>query len=178
MRTRKPRKHTLEEHSISICFSTTDNFISRVVRWFTLSDMSHCYITFRDRTLKRVMIMESDWGGFKIIPWDSPTIKGKELLARYSINADVELQLQSIRELVEFLGTGYDYMTLLALAIRRIRKGFERPLTSPTKLICSESVVKFINGCGVSDLQKPHTWTPQDVYAFIVEHPELFTKQE
>jgi hypothetical protein len=140
--------------------------------------MSHCYITFRDKTLKRVMIMESDWGGFKIIPWDSPTIKGKQLLARYSVNAGQAEQLESIRALVDFLGTGYDYMTLLALAVRRLRKGFERPFTSPTKLICSESVVKFINGCGVAKLGKPHTWTPQDVYAFISTRPDLFTKQE
>ena len=166
------------DHSISICFSTTDNLVSRAVRWFTQSDMSHCYITFRDQTLDRVMIMESDWGGFTMVPWDSPTIKGKQLIARYTINAEEAVQVEAVRGLVDFLGTGYDYMSLVALAIRRLRKGFERPFTSPTKLICSESVVKFINACGVADLPKPHMWTPQDVYTFVSTNPALFIRQE
>jgi hypothetical protein len=124
------------------------------------------------------MIMESDWFGFRVIPWDSPSLQTKKLIARYSVNADQAVQLGAIRELVDFLGTGYDYMALIPLAARRIKRGIERPFTSPTKLICSESVVKFINGCGVADLQQPHRWTPDDVLTYVQSHPDLFTRQE
>jgi hypothetical protein len=124
------------------------------------------------------MIMESDWGGFHIVPWDSPTIKGKKLIARYDIVADQDIQIEAIRSLVDFLGTGYNYMSLIPLGLRRIRKTIEFPFISPTKLICSESVVKFINACGVADLENPHRWTPSDVYEFVETHPELFIRQE
>lgn len=166
------------DHSINVCFSTTSNFISKAVRWFTRSPISHCYITFQDQTLKRVMIMEADWIGFVLAPWDGVVPKGRELVARFKVNVPEENQLAAIHKLTFLLGAGYNYRSLAILAVRRFVRQFNNPLTSPKKVICSESVVMFLNEAGATELENPGSWTPDDVYSYVINHPEMFIRQE
>ena len=166
------------DHSINVCFSTTDSIISRVVRWFTRSEVSHCYITYMDQTLRRVMIMEVHWKGFILVPWDAKTLKGRKLVARYSINVPVEDQLEALHRLTFYLGVGYDYFNLIPMALRRIRAQFQNPFNSEGRIICSESVVHFLNDCGAAKLLHPHSWTPEDLYSYVKKNPDMFVERE
>ena len=165
-------------HSINVCFSRTNSLMSKAIRWFTRSDVSHCYITYKDLTLNRVMIMEADWKGFILVPWDTKTLKGRQLVARYTVNVPEKDQLASLHLLTFFLGTGYDFFNLLPMALRRVKKRFNNPFDHTGRLICSESVVRFLNECGATDLPFPHAWTPEDIYSYIQERPDMFKRQE
>jgi len=165
-------------HSINICFSTTDGLISRLIRWFTKSNVSHCYLTFRDQTLDRVMVMETNLAGFVLVPWKEELLKGRRLIARYTVCVDEKKQIEAIRRLACYLGTGYDFVRLLRLAIGGFWQKFKNPSHAPTKILCSESVVRFINSLGVVSLTCPEAWTPAEVYLFVKENPKLFKLEE
>lgn len=122
--------------------------------------------------------MEADWKGFILVPWDTKTLKGRRLVARYSISVDQESQLEALHELTFYLGTGYDFFNMIPMALRRVKTRFRNPFDMTDRIICSESVVRFLNSCGATDLPFPHSWTPEDVYSYVQERPEMFIKQE
>lgn len=124
------------------------------------------------------MIMEADWKGFILVPWDLQTLEGRQLVARYAVNVPEEDQLESLHKLTFYLGKGYDFFNLIPLALRRIKKRVRNPFDNTEKLICSESVVRFLNGCGATDLEHPHTWIPDDLYHYVQQRPDMFIKQE
>lgn len=124
------------------------------------------------------MIMEADWLGFVLVPWKAETLKGRRLVARYSVKVDEEKQLEAIRRLTNFLGTGYDFVRLVKLALGRFWRRFNRPMEDTTKLICSESVVRFLNASGATQLASPASWTPEAVFTFVQDNPELFQLEE
>lgn len=166
------------EHAISICFSTTDAGISSLIRWITRSEISHCYITFRDHTLQQVMVMEADWWGFRVVPWESNVMANNRLVARFWVNAPEEKQLNALRKLTCFLGVGYDYLRLAMMTLRRVRARVEEPFEDTKRIICSQSVMVFLNECGITNIRNPAAWTPEDVYAYVKNNPDFFTRQE
>lgn len=165
-------------HSINICFSTTDSLVSRMIRWLTRSTVSHCYITFQDPTLARVLIMEVDWDGFVLKPWCTQSLNGRTLVARFSLVIDEHKQLEAIHRLALKLGARYGFFRLLPLIVRRFISSFRRTIGGEHRLICSESVVMFINECGIDSLASPSSWTPEDVYSYVRNHPSLFVLEE
>jgi len=148
--------------SINVCFSTTDGFFSRLIRWFTHSKVSHSIITFRDDTLDRVFVMEANGRGFMLVPW-SKWRTHNELVARYELSTVPESQLEALRELSNALGAEYDYVSILGFIWRRFMGRMKNPLDNPTKLVCSEAVAKFLYLAGLKGFDEPETWTPQDI---------------
>lgn len=152
-------------YSINIAFSTTNSWLSRAIRWVTRSKASHSIITFRDETLDKIFVMEANGRGFMLVPW-SKWSKSNTLIARYSIDIEPALQIESLRSLAGMLGAEYDYMSLIALVLRRFTSRMQNPLDSSKKLICSEAVAKFLYGTLHDDMKvfKGYgTWTPEDL---------------
>ena len=151
--------------SINIAFSTTNSLLSRAIRWFTRSEVSHAIITFRDDTLGKVFVMEANGRGFMLVPW-SKWRTHNTMIARYRVGVEPELQLESLRSLAEMLGAEYDYKSLFAFLLRRFSSRMKNPLDSSNKLICSEAVAKFLYGTLHDDMKvfsDYGTWTPEDL---------------
>jgi hypothetical protein len=153
--------------SINIAFSTTNGLFSRLIRWFTKSEVSHSIITFKDETLDKVFVMEANGRGFMLVPWSKWRTQNT-LIARYRITAPSDVQLESLRELAESLGAEYDYMSLFAFVIRRFHRRMQNPLDDSSKLICSEAVARFLHGVmGGDSFIDSGSWTPEDLLAEI-----------
>jgi len=163
--------------SINVCFSTTDSLISKIVRWITRSEVSHCMITYRDETFDRVMVLEADWFGFSNVPW-SVWKRKNTLLERHSIiKVDEQKTTISLSKLVDYLGSGYDYKGIISLSLRRFLKRFKNPFQSSSKLFCSESVVMFLEDFGVVS-DDCSSYTPQDVLELVRNNEGFFKKEE
>ena len=121
--------------------------------------------------------MESEWGGFRLLPWDSTLREDTRLVARYTVQVPEEVQRSSLQSLTSYLGTGYAYKSLLPIAAKILKRTMSRPFISPARLICSESVVLFINKCGAGNMQEPHKWSPEDVLSYIRSKPDMFNKE-
>ncbi len=158
--------------TINICFSTTDALLSKAIRWFTGSTVSHSFITFRDRTLNRIMVMQASGHGYQIIPWarwETHNI----LVSRFQVPEKVteKCQLFALRALARHIGDGYDarglfgFIPILGVRIwnsirgrwRTRRQGraggdlaeswrprFHNLLDNPDKLFCSEAVAEYL----------------------------------
>jgi hypothetical protein len=151
--------------SINVCFSTCDGIVSRAIRWFTRSKVSHSFLTFRDETLGRVFVMEANGRGFMIVPW-AKWRTHNTLVARYRLTTDMDAQLASLRKLSEFLGSQYDYVSILGFAIRRFWSRVRNPFDSGKKLVCSEAVARFLYLTGDTSLQyfsDYGSWVPEDL---------------
>ena len=168
--------------SVNVAFSTTNSLLSRVIRWFTRSSVSHSLITFRDATLDKVFVMEANGRGFMLVPW-AKWRKHNTLIARYSIDVDENVKMSSLRAVADHLGAEYDYVSLLGFLWRRFVSRTRNPLDNGKKLVCSEAVARFLNGIKFDEglvFDDPSSWTPEDLYAecrkrdvFVLEEPKL-----
>jgi len=155
--------------SINVCFSTTSGKFSRLIRWFTRSNVSHALLTFRDETLNKVFVMEANGRGFMLVPW-SKWKRHNQVVARYKLLADKDVQLASLRTLSSSLGAEYDYIGILGFLLRRFFKRMANPFDNPTKMFCSEVVAQFLLKAGFPRFDSPETWTPQDLLEVAQKH--------
>jgi hypothetical protein len=95
------------------------------------------------------------------------------LVARYRVKAPLLRQVNALGELSEYLGTRYDYKSLLGFFWRWIRGRVTNKYNSSTKLICSEAVALFLLKSGLGDFDQPETWTPGDLYKEFEQHSKL-----
>ncbi len=174
--------------SINVCFSTTGKLISRTIRAFTCSPVSHAVITFRSLTLDRVMVMQASGHGFEIVPW-SRWAQANILVARFRMQVDDETQLVALRAIARRLGDGYDRRGLIGFVPilwyrfvdwitarwRVLRQGrgkkteswrprFHNWLDNPKRLFCSEAVAEFLRFAGFDDeIEYPSDWSPKNL---------------
>lgn len=160
--------------NINICFSSANDPIAKVIKWATKSKVSHCFISFYSPVFGTTMVMEAYWTGFRLLPISQWNVG--EVVECFTLTVPEEKQVEALRKQKDYLETEYDYLSILPLLLRRVKSRFKNPFDSPEKLICSESVAKFLNDCGVAKIDNPSSWTPGDLYRFIKSNKELFTK--
>jgi len=148
--------------SINVCFSTTSGIFSRIIRWFTRATVSHALITFRDEYLERVFVMEATGRGFMLQPW-SKWRQHNQLVARFEVIASDEDQIEALRLVAGQLGAQYDYIGILAFALRRIWGRMKNPLASPSRMFCSEVVSRYLKELSFREFEDPESWTPGDI---------------
>jgi len=177
--------------SINVCFSTTNHLLSRTIRTFTCSPVSHAVITFRSRTLNRVMVMQASGHGYQIVPW-SRWAQQNILVARFRLLVDEDDQLLALRAMARRLGDGYDRRGLLGFLpllwfrlvdwirsrwrVQRQGRGpdtaswrprFHNWLDNPNRLFCSEAVAEFLSYAGFAEeFEHPSDWSPENLLEF------------
>lgn len=159
--------------SINVCVSTSNSIFSRVIRWFTRSQVSHAFLTFYDETLGRVFVMEANGRGFMLVPW-SNWKKHNTVVARFSLKTPEVQQLHALQRLSNLLGATYDYVSVLGFVLRRFRRRMRNPLNDAAKLICSEVVARFLFDTGDPLLlvfAESETWTPEDILREARKNP-------
>lgn len=162
--------------SINICFSTTDGYLSRFIRWVTRSPVSHALLTFYSQTLDKVMVMEATGKGFNLIPWNKWEKKNK-LVARFALDIPRDKELEALHRIADKLGDEYDTVSLFGFFFRRWKKRGANPLDDPTKLICSEAVACFLQEAGIDAFQNPGEWTPADILEHAMKS-DTFVRKE
>lgn len=155
---------------IQIAFSTQPkNLLSRVIRWFTKSKVSHCFIVFE--AFGHKWILESGIKGVVILPLDK--FDG-EIRALVDIPELTPEALGNVME--DDLGRDYDFTGLAGMAINYIGRWFKakwkNPLNASRSMFCSEFVVKALAESkfpGADQLDAADT-SPQDLLDFLTEH--------
>lgn len=155
---------------IYIGFSTNPkNPLSRIIRWFTKSQVSHCFIIFR--MFGKDWILESGAKGVVVLPMSK---LGGVMKAAVAIP---ELAPDDLGKVMENdLGDNYDYGGLFGMAVHIIGRWFKtkwrNPWNDSRAMFCSEFVVQALQQCkfqGADQLEAANT-TPQDLLDFLTEH--------
>jgi len=160
--------------STRIGFSTSKtSWISCIIRWFTRSTVSHCFLVYYDAEWKRDMIMESEGGlggSVRIVRFnpDNP-----DIVNLFTPRHDIEHGMQ---QMAEKLGELYDYGGLFGMAWvmvgRWLKRKWKNPWNSSKALWCSELVAEVMKDSGYpgSGVFEDATVTsPEDLYEFFLQ---------
>ena len=150
---------------ITVGFSTTNKFMSRVIRFITQAKCSHAWISFYDATLGMKMVMQAEWWGFEVRPWKRWQ-KENTLVAEFGVYGGG--YYSSLLKLAKLLGSRYDFRSAILVGIKGwfrywFRSKFSfRPSRTPHKLMCTESVIIFLqdNNCSATADLNPEETSP------------------
>jgi hypothetical protein len=162
--------------TIRMGFSTSKGFISWVIRKITRSKASHAWVTFRDPTLNKTVVMHATRRGFHLEPW-SKFVKHSDTKAQFTCTLDL---LPGVQYLANWLGTRYDYKSIFGFFWIWVASWFHRKIKNPfrntAKMVCSEAMAILIQKAGVNRSEKldPESTTPEALWEFMGGH-EQFT---
>ena len=153
---------------MSIVLSTTNHFMSRLIRKISRSTVSHASICIEVEGVP--FIVEATTGGVRLIPrktWERHAVVIREYDYLFSKDA--------IRFVLEEVHKKYDYLGLVGfvpvvLAWRWFRKKIKNPLSSSIAVVCSEFVARALNfGNKDFDLD-PENTTPSMLLRICEKH--------
>jgi hypothetical protein len=134
---------------ILVGFSTTNKFMSRVIRWITRGKASHSWVRYWDATLQQYMVLQAELRGYETIPWRRWLTKNL-LVAAYAPREGLDL-LEGVRFISQYLGVDYDLRSAIWTGLKRwFKKRLRRPASSPSTLMCSEAVCRMLQNGQVS----------------------------
>jgi len=134
----------MAELNITIGFSTTNKWISRIIRWVTRAPCSHAWIAYDDDALGQRMVLQAELWGYEVRPWHR--WKRQNIWVAEFIPAGPPLD-DALREIAQFIGTDYDVRSALWAGTKRwLRRLFPaiRAIRTPSSFMCSEAVVRFL----------------------------------
>ncbi|OHD65718.1 MAG: hypothetical protein A2176_13875 [Spirochaetes bacterium RBG_13_51_14] len=167
------------DYNISIGFSTTRLFISRIIRWATRSSCSHAFIAFDDAALKMRMVMQAEAWGYELRPWKR-WIRHNTLVAEFRpVGPRLD---EALRETATRLGTKFDYWSAFIIGIKSLFQSWSRNRyslnlnQSPWKLTCSEAVVRFLMHGGYTAVKRldPETTSPGSLLRAVLASKKEF----
>jgi hypothetical protein len=135
-------------------FSTTDRWLSRIIRFITRGRVSHAWVAFHDVTLDVRMVLQAEWWGFELRPWARWT-RENILVAEFQLLVPPEMQLRAIRRMRDHLGEKYDKVGALWAGISGWLKRWWnarltlRPRRTPHKLMCAEAQLICLKASGI-----------------------------
>ncbi len=160
------------KQEIRIGFSTQNKWYmisSWLIRKLTGSKASHVWISFRDETLGKVVVMHATRWGYRIEPW----IRFKRHSNIVSMFTSKEDLLPGIHFVADFLGTRYDFGNLIGFMWVIFMEWFKIKIKNPFRdsahIVCSEAVLMIIK----ASMKNPQllkmdreTTSPQDLLDF------------
>lgn len=157
-----------------IGFSTSKtSWISCIIRWFTRSKVSHCFIVYYDEEWKRDMRMESEGGMGGCVKLSPFNPDSRSIVRMFTPKYSIEL---GMRRMVDNLGEVYDYVGLLGMAWveigRWLKKRWKNPWASPKRLWCSELIAKVMQDSSYPNaealVKDPESVDPEQLYEFFL----------
>ncbi|MBI2449651.1 hypothetical protein HYV49_05135 [Candidatus Pacearchaeota archaeon] len=139
---------------IKIGFSTSNSIISKLIRWFTKSEVSHAYIEVYDEFLQINLIIHADFQGI-IIQLAKEFDIGNRRLEEYEID-DIRLD-NTLKDNLWYLGKKYDYFKFINFAFfiifkRWLIRKVKNPYIDPQKLVCVDFILYILNGAKIISL--------------------------
>jgi hypothetical protein len=153
---------------IAIGFSTSDWWISRLIRWFTNSTVSHVWILHE--AYGSQYIMEATASGFRIMEYERFKRANKVIYTHNILEDFEELNIDPSTRLnntARWLGDKYDFLGVLKFLLKplKIWKG----MSTPRKLQCSEAISRHFAPELFPGLD-PEWSTPELLYSALRQH--------
>ncbi len=132
---------------IRVGFSTTNSWISRTIRWFIESKVSHTYIRFYDEFLGVELIMHADWDG--VVIEDAELFEKQNTVIEEFEFEDPRFKA-SLRKNLRLLRKKYDYWNIAhwawIITFKRWAKiKIKNPIDDPKKIWCVDFSIRNIN---------------------------------
>lgn len=158
-----------------IGFSTTNGWLSRLVRRMTRSRVSHAFLVYWDVDFGREMVMEAVGAGFRVVPLDKFARHNslvRIFTPRHPIDAGLKAAVDWLGDLYDAPGLAGMFLLLLARSLR-IRLRTRNVLGTSRALFCSEAVARACRAAGYPGFPfDPETTTPEDLFAFFSAEAE------
>jgi type III secretory pathway component EscS len=158
---------------VHVGFSTTGGWLSRMVRRFTRSRVSHCIVVYRSDIFAQEMVLEASGNGFRMISWRRWD-RANKLVALYRLNFPQDDLRTALQRLADRLGDSYDTISLFGFAVRRWLRLKTVPFNSKAKLVCSEALALFLHWCGMP-IDNIGAMTPQSLLHMAEMRKDTFT---
>lgn len=152
--------------AIKVGFSKSGSLISKLVRFFSRSDISHTWLLLEDLVGGIDLVMEAVPGGFHIITYER-FVRENQVIDVVDLNTTYSES--SLRRAFGWMGKRYDYLTVFGMMWvlfgRFFGKKWKNPLSSKS-IDCVESIVYFLrsNNAGRAHEIDPGSMTPKDLY--------------
>jgi hypothetical protein len=128
---------------VRIGFSTTESWISRLIRWFTNARVSHVFLVYDDPVLQQEMVLDVAFTGYRVLPFNLFKLENDVV---EMIEPRVDLS-PGLRVTARWLGKPYDWRAFIAFS-RWFRSLRHQPAETPKALICTEAVVRALLAAG------------------------------
>ncbi len=150
--------------TIRVGFSTTNERISRLIRWWTQSEVSHTFIVYYDETLDAEMVLDVAWSGYRVVPWSTFECDN-QIVALIEPPVDM---LPGLRAVARWLGRPYDWKAFARFS-RWARVFVRHPVSNYKSLICTEVVIHAlrISGYPGAEELEPKDTSPQQLFDFL-----------
>jgi hypothetical protein len=162
--------------AVHVGFSTTAGWLSRWIRRFTRSTVSHCIVVYRCELFGQEMVLEASGNGFRLISWRRWD-RANRLIALYRVNLPDDALQPALQRLADRLGDSYDTVSLFGFALRSLLRLKRVPFDSRQKLVCSEALGLFLHWSGVP-IEDVGSMTPNDVLRLAEQRKDTFTLVE
>lgn len=160
---------------VTVGFSTTRKFLSRVIRFVTRGVCSHAWVAFHDETLGTKLVAQAEVWGVELRPW-ALWSKQNVLVAEFSLDLPEGALLAALRKIP--VGSEYDFAagfwTGVAAWIRRwIGARFTfRPSRTPRQLMCAELQARYLRDAGIPlEGVDEEAVAPVELLELISAHP-------
>jgi hypothetical protein len=135
--------------TVKIGFSTSDWWVSKVIRLFTQATVSHTYIVFDDTASPfGHEVYQAAWDGFVMSTRDKLTRGTTRIIQEVPVDIDPKAALGMCRAWLE---TPYDYLGLVGEAWVQVGKLFgqrwNNPLAGAHHMFCSEAATYLLQMC-------------------------------
>ena len=176
------RDHSRTRLDVTVGFSTTNAWLSRLIRWITRGKVSHAWLAYNDQTLGLRMVMQAEAWAFELRPWHRWTQENTWVAEFRILGGD---QLLALQLRAKDIGLKYDYVAGLWVGIaawfkRWLKTGLSfRPSRTPKKLMCSEAIVRFLKEAQhtcAEDLDEELT-SPVELYDILRASPNCIPRR-
>jgi len=154
---------------VKVLGTTTNHLLSRIIRKFIKSKMSHALILFYDETLKCEMVMESNRKGFIAVPAEK-SLRGSTVVEAIDVT---ESASELPAALADKLGEKYDTKGMIGNLWVIIAGFFKRKIKNPwnttNAVFCSEVIVEGLQELGYpgADQLDASVVNPQQLIDFL-----------
>lgn len=157
--------------NVKIGFSTSDWWVSRIIRFFTRAAVSHTFLLLEGTSLGD-LVLEAEWCGWKLSTRQALTRGTTRIVATVAPAMDLA---PAVLTALGWLDESYNYTGLFGMAWvavgRWLGKKWRNPLRNSRSMFCSEAVVYVLQSAKYpnADLLDPQSESPEDLLDFVTK---------
>ena len=168
-------------NDVYLGFSTTDVWLSKLIRGFTGAKYSHCWVRHGSEIWGGQWVTQADWPVVRTWPWalaSKPWSRKVFYRPRFDIHPALAKVRPDFEERYDVLGLFGMFFVLVSF--KWFKHRLKNPLASKREMFCSEFVGSILQAAqlpGTADWNT-EAITPKEVEAYCAGHPELFDRFE